>query len=238
MNIQITDKIKDFYRNPIKLFGLVVILLSLVLFFCCKFHFPDYYTNRELAAQIAQTVEPEEVSHAVWHLLNPQYKIYNLIFQLWGLSVILFIFSVCFKLFEFKKFKELTFLNKKFFVYIWINVSYLIWSFAYVPSYMIDLKKYVYNWRADSMSIPLFDIIGTLAFFGILYYVAVNILSFITFNTKIKRTFYILLWGFVFLFWAFFAHDSFMRKFTYYNLILDLCYFISFIFISSLRSIS
>ena len=79
MNIQVMDKIKDFYKNPIKFFGLAAILLSLVLLFGCHFHSPDFFTNRELADQIAQTVAPREVSKAVKHLLNPQYNIYNLI---------------------------------------------------------------------------------------------------------------------------------------------------------------
>jgi len=225
------DKIKDFYKNPIKLFGLVAILLSLVLLFGCHFHFPDFYTNRELADQIAQTVSPEEVSKAVKHLLNPKYNIYNWIFQIWGWFVTLFIFSACFRVNEFKKFTQLTVLNRKLFVYLWINISYIIWSYAYVSGYMIELEKYVYNGAADSLGIPLFTIIGMLTFMGIVYYPAMNLLSFVTFNTKIKRVFYNFLWAFAFLFVAVNAQSSFLWKFTYFHLILDLYYFITFIFI-------
>lgn len=231
MNIQVMDKIKDFYKNPIKFFGLAAILLSLVLLFGCHFHSPDFFTNRELADQIAQTVAPREVSKAVKHLLNPQYNIYNLIFQIWGWVVTLLIFSACFRVNEFKKFKELTVLNRKLFVYIWINISYLIWSFAYVSGYMIDLEKYVYNGAADSMGIPLFGMIGMLTFIGIIYYPTMNLLSLVTFNTKIRRIFYNFLWAFAFLFWVILALDSFSWKFTYFHLILDLYYFISLILI-------
>lgn len=231
MSIQVMEKIKVFYKNPIKLFGLILILLSLILFFCCHFHFPDFYTNEELADKIAQTVTPREVSEAVKHLLNSEYNIYNWIFQIWGWIVTLLVFSTCFKVNEFRKFRELTILNRKLFVYIWINISYLFWSFAYVSGYMIDLEKYVYNGAADSMGIPLFEMIGMLTFIGIIYYPIINLLSFLTFNTKIKRIFYNFLWAIVFLFWIILALDSFSWKFTYFHLILDLYYFIWFIFI-------
>ena len=231
MSIQVRDKIKDFYKSPIKLFGLIAILLSLVLLFSCHFHFPNFYTNQELADKIAQTVAPSEVSEAVKHLLNSKYDIFNGIFQIWGWIVTLLIFSACFKVNDFRKFKELTVLNRKLFVYLWINISYLIWSFAFVSSYMIDLEKYVYNGAADSMGIPLFEMISVLTFIGIIYYPAINLLSFVTFNTKIKRLFYNFLWAIAFLFWAILALNSLALKFTYFHLILDLYYFIWFIFI-------
>ena len=231
MSVQMKDKIKNFYKSPIKIFGIITILLSLVLLFGCHFHLPDFYTDRELADQIAQTVAPSEVSKAVKHLLNPKYNIYNWIFQIFGWVVTLLIFSVCFRVNEFREFKALTVLNRKLFVYLWINISYLIWSFTYVPAYMTDLEKYVYNGMADSMGIPLFGMIGMLIFIGIIYYPVMNLLAFVTFNTKIKRIFYNFLWAIAFLFWIVLAFDSFSLKFTYFHLILDLYYFIWLIFI-------
>ena len=220
------DKIKDFYKNPIKIFGLIVIILSLVLLFGCHFHFPDFYTNRELADNLAQTVIPSEVSYTVKHLLNPKYNFYNTIFQIWGYCITVFVVSLIFKIKEFKSFKEINLLNNKLFIYLWINLSYLIWSFFYVMGYMIDLEKYVYNWAADSMGIPFFTMIGMLTFIGIIYYPIINILSFITFNTKIRRIFYNFLWGLGFLFLLRIALDSCIWKFTYIHLFLDLFYFI------------
>lgn len=231
MNVQIMNNLKNICKNPIKIFGLITILLSLVLLFGCKFHLPDFYTNLELAEQIAQTVPPSEVNQTVKHLLNSQYDVFNLIFQIWGLVITLLIFSVCFRVNDFKKFKNLTVLNKNLFVYLWINISYVIWSFAYVFSYMIDIEKYVYNSGADSMGIPLFEIIGMLTFIGIIYYPSVNLLAFITFNTKIKRIFYNFLWFLAFCFWGVCALDNFSWKFTYFHLILDLYYLIWFVLI-------
>ena len=202
MNTQAMDKIKDFYKNPIIFFAFSAILLSLVLLFGCHFHVPDYYTDFELAHQVAQTVSPDDVSKAVEHLLNPKYNIYNSIFQLWGWALALFIFCGCFRVNKFKRFKELAVLNKKPFVYLWFNFSYPLWSFAYLSGYMNNLDKYVYNSGADSMGIPFFMTIGMLTFIGIIYYIFINFLSFITFNTKIKRFFYNFLWAFVFIFWV------------------------------------
>lgn len=230
MSIQAMNKIKDFYKNPIKLFGFLAIIFSFVLLFLCRFHFPNYYTNEELASQIAETVSPNEVSEAVKHLLNPEYKTLNPLFQIWGWIVTLFIFTVSFKVKEFKKFKELTILNQKRFVYLWINLSYFIWCLAYIAGYMADLDKYVYNGGADSMGIPYFSAILILTFIGIIYYTAINLCAFVTYNTKIKRLFYSLIWAFVLIFWIIIAYDSLLWKFTYLHLIINLYYPIWFIF--------
>lgn len=231
MNSQIINRIRDFYKNSFKFFGFILVLLTLILLFGCHFHFPEFYTNRELADNIAQTVLPGEVGAAVKHLLNPRYNFYNTIFQIWGYFVIVFLFSFIFKIKEFKDFKEIAIFNKKSFVYSWINLSYIFWSLFYVSGYMIDLYKYVYNGYADSMGIPLFSMISVLTFIGIIYYPIINILSFITYNTKIRRIFYKVLWGLCFLLLLIIAVDSFTWKFTYINLFLDLIYFIWFFFI-------
>lgn len=231
MKIQLMNKIKDFQKNPVKIFGLAVILLSLILLFGCHFILPDFFTNKELAEQIVQVVEIDEAYDAIKHLFNPRYEIYNWIFQIWGWAVALLIFSVCFKVNEFKKFMNLTVLNQKNFVYLWINISYIIWGFMYVLGFMVDIDKSVYNYAADSTSIPFIMMIGFVTFIGILYYITMNLLAFVTFNTRIKRIFYNFFWAFIFLFWIIIASFSFSWKFSYYHLIMDLYYFIMFIFI-------
>ena len=91
---------------------------------------------------------------------------------------------------------------------------------------MTDLAKYVYNGAADSMGIPLFMMIGTLTFIGIIYYPAVNILSFITFNTKIRCIFYNVLWVAASAILGLLTKETFISKFTYVSLIVYACYFI------------
>ena len=231
MNNIIFNKIKNFIQNPIKLFGLGILLLSSILLFCCQFKYPDFFINRELANQIAQTVSPREVADAIKHLINPHYKGYNCLFQIWGWCITLFIFSVSFKINNFKNFKYLTSFTNKYFVYLWFNISYIIGHFFFIIAYMIDIDKYVYNKMADSMSIPFFSIIIYITCIGIIYYSLINFLIFITYNTKIKRIFYQILWAFIFYRLSILAISSFSMKFTFIHIILDLYYFITFIFI-------
>ena len=231
VNSQTMSWIKNFHKNPIKILGVILVLLSLILLLGCHFQVPDFYTNRELADNIAQTVMPMEVDNAVKHLLNPKYDFYNIIFQIWGYFVVAIIFSIIFKIKEFKDFKGIKIFNKKLFVYLWLNFSYIFWCLFYVLGNMIDLYKYVYNGAADSMGIPLFTTIAVLTFIGIIYYPVMNILSFITFNTRIKRKFYIILWVLCLLFLSRVVLDSFTWKFTYFHLILDFIYFVWFFFI-------
>ena len=106
-------KINQLYKNPIKLFGVITILLSIVLLYSCHFHLPDFYTDKELADEIAQSVTSREVAQAVHHLLNPQYNIYNWLFQIWGWFITFFIFSMCFKINEFNRTNEIKELNQK-----------------------------------------------------------------------------------------------------------------------------
>ena len=227
---KLMNKIYLIFKNPIKAFGFITMFLMIVLFFICQFQMPDFYSNQELANQIAQTVSPKEVYQATKYLLNPKHSICNLIFQIWGLSITIFFFTICFGVNEFKKFKELTVLNKKNFVFLWINLSYPLWSFAYVFSSMIDLEKYVYNGAADSLGIPFFILIYIAIFFGIVYYLFMNLLAIITFNTKIKRKIYTILWIFVFFVYFIFALSSFLGEFSYFRLFLDLYYFIWLMF--------
>lgn len=231
MNIITLDFIKNILKKPTFIFSLITILLSLIILFGCHFQYPDFYSNRELADQIAQTVSPQDVEQAVKHLLNPRYNIFNIIFQIWGWCVTLLIFSATFRIDKFSKFRQLPILNKKLFIYLWINLSYLIWGFAYISGYMINLEKYVYNGAADTFAIPLFGIISALIFIGVIYYLITNLLAFITYNTKIKRIFYNFLWFFLFIFWLILTIDTFTWQFSYYHLILDLYYFITLILI-------
>ena len=95
----------------------------------------------------------------------------------------------------------------------------------------IDLEKEVYHWMADSMGIPFFGIIAALTFGGVIYYISMNILAFITFNTKIKRKFYKFLWWLVLAFWGLVVLSSLPWKFTCIHIILDLYYLITIFFI-------
>ena len=74
--------------------------------------------------------------------------------------------------------------NKKF-IYPWINISYILYTICWLGHYMRNLENYVYPSNADSIGIPLFFTFLTMAYMALIYYPGVDILFFITYNTKI-----------------------------------------------------
>ncbi|MCD7780740.1 MAG: hypothetical protein LUH05_08740, partial [Candidatus Gastranaerophilales bacterium] len=76
MDSNIIDKIKNYYKNPIVICGLTVVILSLILLFGCHFQLPEFYTDKQLAENIAQAAASGEVYNSVKHLLNPKYRIF------------------------------------------------------------------------------------------------------------------------------------------------------------------
>ena len=231
MNNRFIDFFKNFTKSPIKICGFLVVILSFALLYSCQFHIPDYYTSKTVADQIAQTVAPADVEKAVEHLINKKYLIFNTIFQLWGLSLAVFLFTVIFKIKDFKHITNINVLNNKLFVYLWINLIYPVWGICYTFVYMQDITKYVYNGAADSLGIPFFTTIGMIISFGIIYYPSVNLLAFLTYNTKINRWIYNLFWGAFFALWLMFTLECAGYIFTYATPLLFLIYLIWFMLI-------
>lgn len=218
-------------KNPIFIFALLLLFLTIIIIYKTGFSFPDYYTNRELADKLAQAVSRDEVQQIIKHLINPNYKIDNFLYQSWGWFLTIFLFVIIFRIKNFSDFKNLRVYNNKIFVYSWINLSYIVFSVFIIISNMIDLMKYVYHWSADSFSIPLFIMLSVVVFSAIIYYPLVNILSYITYNTKIKRLFYQIIWGIGFAIISLLMIVTTCSKFTYINIILDFYYLVWLIFI-------
>lgn len=218
-------------KNPIFIFALLLLFLTIIIIYKTGFSFPDYYTNRELADKLAQAVDRDEVQQIIKHLINPNYKIDNFLYQSWGWFLTIFLFVIIFRIKNFSDFKNLRVYNNKIFVYSWINLSYIVFSVFIIISNMIDLMKYVYHWSADSFSIPLFIMLSVVVFSAIIYYPLVNILSYITYNTKIKRLFYQIIWGIGFAIISLLMIVTTCSKFTYINIILDFYYLVWLIFI-------
>ena len=225
------SKFYNLFKCPIFIFAVLVLLLTILLVMQTGFNFPELYIDKNLADKLAQTVTIDQVHSTIKHLINPKYKIYNLLFQFWGWFLTFFIFTIFFKIKHFADFKNLKILNNKLFIYIWINVSYLLFSIFFTVSFMGHLNNYVYHWTADSIGIPLLTVIFLFVFGIIIYYPYINILTYITYNTGIKNVFYQIVWyiGFIpILFFIFYSIDS---GFTYINLILNFYYLMSLIFI-------
>ena len=220
------NKVQNIFKNPIMISGIITLLLTILLCIKTGFHFPEYYTDKTLADKLAQTVARDEVSEKIKYLVNPNYKIYNLLYQIWGWFIACFTFLTIFKVKHFSDFKYLMIFNKKLFVYLWINISYIIYSILFIIHEMIDITKLVYHWTADSYSIPLFLMIFMFLFSSIIYYPIINILSFITYNTKIKNLLLQISWSFGFVFLLFLMLCTTISKFTYINVILNIYYLI------------
>lgn len=219
-------KIKFYLKNPIIIFSFITLIFTIILFAGIHFNLPEFYTDRNSAYELAQ-INPDTVRAATAGLENSAFKLYNFIFQLWGWSVILTIFTVIFKICDFGKFKNLTFLKNKYFIYLWVNLSYIIYALCYVPVYMADLEKYVYHRYADSMGIPFFGILFAFVFLALAYYPVMNLLIWVTYNTKIRRKFYSFLYILGILGIILNAADIFVMKFSYMTLCINLIHFIN-----------
>ena len=86
---------------------------------------------------------------------------------------------------------------------------------------MMNLEKYVYNYGADSMGIPFFNIIFAFIFNGLLYYLFINLLFVLVYNTNIKRRFYDFLLILAVIVVLFGIFDVIRLQFSYLSLILD-----------------
>ncbi len=185
-------KDKSFLRNPIIIFSIITLLLGISIYFLNNHSFcvPDYYTNRTAALEAAQIPNTEMAIKEISQYENPKYGIFNALFQIFGWLAAFTIFSILFKVTKFKDFKHINIFRKKRFIYPWINLSYLLYCYCWVPAFMNDLEKYVYNSAHDTMAIPLMNTIFTLGLLAVIYYTVNNLLFFVILNTKIKSRFY------------------------------------------------
>lgn len=224
------DKIRTIFKNPISLFGIIAVILTLVLAFRTHMHMPDFYANKELADKIAQEVPLDEIYTATKHLITPHYHLWNGLFQTWAWVITFFAFCLIFKVNSFGRFKELKVLNRKLFAYLWINLSYPIFGQCFLYYYMIDLDKYVYEHFHDSMGIPFFGMSVFIIMLAVIYYPLSNFLVFITYNTRVRRAFYNFLWAISLPVILFTAYVCFNMHFSYLCFGLNPCILIWFIF--------
>ena len=188
------NKIKYFFSNPTLLLGLILFCLSLLLVLTTHFNIPCFFTDKELANQIAQTVPISAISTATKHLFNPKYDIENSMFQIWAWLFAALLFCVIFRINKYDNLKNIKIFSNKYFLYLWVNLSYPIFSFCYLCTYMSDLEKYVYNSAADTFAIPMLGMLVTIFMFSVIYYPLINLIIFVTYNTKIKRLLYKIIW--------------------------------------------
>lgn len=218
------SKIKFYLKNPVIIFSTLFLLLSLIIIFWTHFSLPNYYIDKNAAWEAANSVAVSEAASATAVYENAKYKIFNPIFQLWGLLGVFTLFALIFKIKEFKTLFNIKFFEHKSIIYLFANLNYIIYAACLMPVYMQDLDKFVYNMSADSMGIPFFGMLFSLIFFALIYYPVVNFLLFVTYNTDIKNKFY----NFIYILSAIWLvvdwYGVLIMKFSYLTIILNLIY--------------
>ena len=182
--------IKKFINSPFYLMLFFIISLSLVLLIINGLKLPEYYINKGIAWQFMQTLPINSQQAEAMQKLNPRYNLINSLFKIWAWLVSFSIVIVVTKIKTWSDFKNLPIIENKKFIYVWINISFILFAISALISTMNDLSKYVYPSGTDSIGIALFFMIGFMVMIAIIYYPLINLLFFIIYNTKITNKFY------------------------------------------------
>lgn len=219
--IFITLKDKLYLKNPIVIFSILVILFGLFFLIKLNLQIPDFYTNRDLAFQAAQ-LSPEKSNLILKQLHNKSHYFYNTLFHLWGWLITFLIISIVFKIKTFSDYIKMFKLKNKKFIYLWLNLSYIIYACCWLPAFMSDLRKYEYNTFHDSFGIPFFNTILHLFFFMLIYYPVTNLLFYAIYNTKIKKAFYFITLILLLIYFAISIISNTFMLFTYWQIGLNI----------------
>ena len=188
------NKIRTIFKNPIILFLTISIVLCLFLLIKTNLQLVDFYTDRIAAEEFVQSLDPHfDMKIPTAKFGNPEHKIYNFIFKMFAISLSLLLFSLIFNIKKWSNFKDIKLIKNKVFIFIWINLAYVLMCNFHMLSYMANIEKYVYHSAADSFGIPYFTELFTCLFFSIAYYPLVNLLFFGIYKTRINNIFYTIL---------------------------------------------
>lgn len=198
-----------------------IVIIGLAVYMLPKFINTDYYINRNLAFIAVQGKTYFDGVKASAQHLNPIYVWYNMICQIWGWLVTLFTLTLFFKVESFKQIDKLFGVNNKKFLYLWVNLSYLLWCFLSVVLYINDLKKEVYDSYHDTLAIPLFQLACQYVYFSAIFYPLSNIILFFTYNNKRKSIWIILVLLFAILYIIANTYIHFMEKFAVISIFMN-----------------
>ena len=188
------NKIRTIFKNQIILFLTISIVLCLFLLIKTNLQLVDFYTDRIAAEEFVQSLDPHfDMKIPTAKFGNPEHKIYNFIFKMFAISLSLLLFSLIFNIKKWSNFKDIKLIKNKVFIFIWINLAYVLMCNFHMLSYMANIEKYVYHSAADSFGIPYFTELFTCLFFSIAYYPLVNLLFFGIYKTRINNIFYTIL---------------------------------------------
>ena len=226
------NKVVAFYKNPIKLFGLLSLGVALLLFVGFHFTFPEYFTNKEMADQIIQDIHITDKVKALVPFINPLYYIYNYMCHIFACLIALFIFSIIFKLNKFSSFKNIKIFSNKLFLYIWVNFSYVIYGICSYFFLVADSESPVYRQYPDHAETFAYVVICILPFLvAIFYYPIMNFLLSLTYNMQIKNKFTLYSWFLCLLILIFAIILGINSYFIYIYILVYLYYILWFVII-------
>lgn len=166
---------KDKYLILYNFIGITTVVLTTILFFGFHFSTPLFIDSVSLKQ-------------------NPNYYFQNGLFHL--LAILIAIFGVM-GIWEVicKNKIKLSYFSKVL-IYIFINILYPILALFIQKAYETDVSKYNYSAESDSLMIAYIGMHLLLCFGALIYYPFINLLAYITFNTKCSH----ILWEYIYRF--------------------------------------
>ena len=221
-----------FYKNPIKIFGLGVLIFALILFLVFGFKMPDYFNNIDMANQIIGNINIEDKTKALKPLINKSFYVCNYIHHIFAWFIALFTFSVIYRINTFSKFKNIKMFSNILFLYIWVNFSYVIYGICAFHFSIVDFESPVYTELPDHLGalIPVFDMLFPFLV-AIFYYPLMNFLLSLTYIMKIKNKYILYFWIFCLLILIFTILLNMTAYFTYAYILVYLYYIFWFVII-------
>ena len=179
-----------FYKNPIRIFGLGVLIFALILFLFFGFKMPDYFTNIDMANQIIGNIHIVDKTKALKPFINTSFYICNYIHHIFAWLIALFIFSTIYRINTFSDFKNIKMFSSTLFLYIWVNFSYVIYGICSFYFFIADFESPIYTELPDNLGtlIPVFCMLFPFLV-AIFYYPIMNFILSLTYNMQIKNKF-------------------------------------------------
>lgn len=177
-------------KQKIIIFVMIIVIFGITLYILPQFVNTKYYLNKELAYSAVQGLSYEEGIKVSAKYINPFYCIYNFLCHICTFLVAIFVVFISFKTLKMLQNKKHLNIYKKFSIFIWINFSYYIWAIITIDLLMNDLNKEVLDSCHDSLGIPLLGMGVMFIFIALIYYPAINFLTYSSYIKKIKNRFF------------------------------------------------
>jgi len=184
----VKEKLINISKNIFKIhfIMLIVIIGSVCVLEINGWTAKDYYIDRE-KAQI--TIDngyngsyTKELVNKLNLLVNKKFYPINISYNFLTLSILAILLIFLLRIKNYKNFLSLPAVSNKLIIFLWINLSYILFAYLFLEKFMSDLEIEVLPGVADSMGIPLFIMIGTLTTIAIPYYLITNTIFFITYR--------------------------------------------------------